>query len=166
MFLVFFLTLKVSVAFSPGCQDKIVEYIDSATKEVLVAVYILTSREISRALAKARTRGVDVKVIIDGELGMSKFSKAKYLAKRGVKVRLLRYPLGGRFRPKMHHKFMIVDKKIVSTGSFNFTASAEKLNDENCLFIELEKNAGADENEVVEKFMKEFERLWKISSPP
>jgi len=58
--------------------------------------------------------------------------------------------------PKMHHKFMIVDSKYVMTGSFNFTASAEELNDENCVFI-------YDSTEVVEKFEKEFERLWKIS---
>jgi phosphatidylserine/phosphatidylglycerophosphate/cardiolipin synthase-like enzyme len=51
---------------------------------------------------------------------------------------------------------MIVDRKYVMTGSFNFTASAEELNDENCVFI-------YDSAEVVEKFEKEFERLWKIS---
>jgi len=36
---------------------------------------------------------------------------------------------------KMHHKVMIIDDKIVITGSYNLTRSAETQNDENTLVI-------------------------------
>jgi phosphatidylserine/phosphatidylglycerophosphate/cardiolipin synthase-like enzyme len=35
----------------------------------------------------------------------------------------------------MHHKTIIIDDALVITGSYNFTKSAEKSNDENLLMI-------------------------------
>jgi phosphatidylserine/phosphatidylglycerophosphate/cardiolipin synthase-like enzyme len=35
----------------------------------------------------------------------------------------------------MHHKVMIIDDRIILTGSYNFSANAENLNDENLLVI-------------------------------
>ena len=51
----------------------------------------------------------------------------------------------------MHHKVIIIDEKIVITGSYNFSQSAEERNDENVLFIH---NA-----EVAETYLNEFERV-------
>ena len=51
----------------------------------------------------------------------------------------------------MHHKVIIIDEKIVITGSYNFSRSAEERNDENVLIIH---NA-----EVAEKYFAEFERV-------
>ena len=52
----------------------------------------------------------------------------------------------------MHHKFFIVDKKLVLTGSYNWTRSAALYNQENVI--------STDDEFVVEKFLNEFEKLW------
>ena len=36
---------------------------------------------------------------------------------------------------KLHHKVIIIDERIVITGSYNFSKSAEVRNDENLLII-------------------------------
>ncbi len=36
---------------------------------------------------------------------------------------------------RMHHKVIVIDGKIVITGSYNFSASAEERNDENVVII-------------------------------
>jgi phosphatidylserine/phosphatidylglycerophosphate/cardiolipin synthase-like enzyme len=53
----------------------------------------------------------------------------------------------------MHHKFAIFDRRIVVTGSFNWTRSATTENNENIVVIE--------DPAVVQRFSDEFERLWK-----
>jgi cardiolipin hydrolase len=53
----------------------------------------------------------------------------------------------------MHHKFVIVDKKVLITGSFNWTVQAVKSNNENVLMIQNEQ--------LVKEYVKEFDELWK-----
>ncbi len=156
----FLSSAKVEVFFSAtdGCKDKIIKSINSAQKSIKIAIYHITSREIMQALIDAKKRGLDIKIVADGEQAKDKFSKVSLLIKEGVDLKITDYSTRKKrfLTPKMHHKFMIIDRKYVMTGSFNFTASAEELNDENCVFI-------YDSVEVVEKFEREFERLWKIS---
>jgi phosphatidylserine/phosphatidylglycerophosphate/cardiolipin synthase-like enzyme len=52
----------------------------------------------------------------------------------------------------MHDKFMIVDKKIVATGSYNWTTNATDYNDENLIIITSDSTAAAYNNE--------FNRIW------
>ncbi len=54
----------------------------------------------------------------------------------------------------MHQKFAVIDRKVVLTGSYNWTASAENFNDENLLLF---RDAGP----LAEEFRKEFFRLWE-----
>lgn len=60
--------------------------------------------------------------------------------------------MSGKGRGIMHNKIGIFDKKIVVTGSYNWTENAEKYNYENAVFL--------DDKESVEKYIKEFEGLW------
>ena len=52
----------------------------------------------------------------------------------------------------MHHKVIIIDNEIVITGSYNFTASAERTNDENVVIF-FDKQLAAD-------YMAEFQRVF------
>jgi phosphatidylserine/phosphatidylglycerophosphate/cardiolipin synthase-like enzyme len=49
-----------------------------------------------------------------------------------------------------HNKLMIIDEKIVVTGSYNFTRQAEDANAENLLVIR-------NNRELVEKYLQYFE---------
>ena len=55
----------------------------------------------------------------------------------------------------MHHKFMVIDGKIVETGSPNFTLSGFNKNDENMLIIH-------DEG-IATKFRDEFDTIFDLS---
>lgn len=161
-FVLIYISARVEVFFSAtdGCREQIIKHINSAKDSVYIAAYSFTSREISEAVIRASERGIDVKVITDPSQSEEKFSKFTFLKKNGVNIRVPAYETerrGKRFlTPKMHHKFIIFDKKFVMTGSYNLTASAEDLNDENCVFI-------YDDPNTTQRFLQEFQRLWKIS---
>jgi phosphatidylserine/phosphatidylglycerophosphate/cardiolipin synthase-like enzyme len=57
----------------------------------------------------------------------------------------------------MHQKFAVVDRRIVFTGSYNWTQSADRFNDENLLLF---RDAGA----LAEEYRRIFVRLWERKS--
>lgn len=58
----------------------------------------------------------------------------------------------------LHHKFIVVDERIVITGSMNYSTNAEESNDENVLVI--------DNAEIARLYLQEFERVWNLASDP
>jgi len=54
----------------------------------------------------------------------------------------------------MHHKFMIADERTVITGSYNWTNSAARFNQENIIITQ--------EKEAIKSFVNEYDRLWKV----
>ena len=54
----------------------------------------------------------------------------------------------------MHQKFAVIDRKIVFTGSYNWTRSADNANDENLLWF---RDAGP----LAEEYRKVFFQLWE-----
>ena len=156
--LLLILSLSIEVFFSPngGARDAILKELENAKKEINVAMYILTDRELSNALISAREKGVKVKVLLDGKSAVEiRYSKHHFLSERNVDVRLdnTRKTYGDKYEGIMHHKFAIVDNKALITGSYNWTHSAEKLNGENLLIIK-------EDAALIRKFAGEFTNLW------
>jgi phosphatidylserine/phosphatidylglycerophosphate/cardiolipin synthase-like enzyme len=58
----------------------------------------------------------------------------------------------------LHDKVIVVDERIVITGSLNFSTNAEESNDENVIII--------DNAEIARLYMQEFERVWNLASDP
>jgi phosphatidylserine/phosphatidylglycerophosphate/cardiolipin synthase-like enzyme len=58
---------------------------------------------------------------------------------------------------QMHHKVIIIDRSIVITGSYNFSASAETRNDENLVIIHSPVIAGY--------YLDEFQRVYDQAQP-
>ena len=52
----------------------------------------------------------------------------------------------------MHNKFAIIDNRILLTGSYNWTFSANHRNDENLMVI--------DDPDVIARYQNYFEKLW------
>jgi phosphatidylserine/phosphatidylglycerophosphate/cardiolipin synthase-like enzyme len=142
---------NIQVFFSPqgGCQASVISEIDKAQGTIDIAMYFFTSRQAAQSLLRAKERGVTIRVVLDKSQKEEFYSKARYLSNKGIPVR---YYEG---RGLMHNKFAIVDKKILITGSFNWTATAEKQNEENLLIL--------TDNRVVEKYLGRFEYLWHRS---
>ena len=153
------------VYFSPqgGAEAALEKLLDSARQDIRAALFFFTSRPLAAAVLRAHKRGVKIQVIIDGN-DESDYSKGYYLRQRGVDVRYARgLPKKAKkskkrkYRVKkfglMHHKFMVIDDKMVATGSYNWTASAEKWNCENLLILK--------SSSLARKYLAEFKRIWE-----
>ncbi|HID95936.1 MAG TPA: phospholipase D family protein [Candidatus Latescibacteria bacterium] len=150
---------QVEVHFSPGggSEKAILTKLDNAAKSIDVAMYAFTSRQLAWSLVRAHQRGIRVRVLLDGEFDTTnKYSKGTFLTRRGIDVRIDRSHItgSGESEGHMHHKFAIIDGRIVITGSYNWTASAERRNDENLIIL-------TDFPELTRTYEKNFEKLWQ-----
>lgn len=142
---------SIEVGFSPdgSSLNVVLDAINSADKEILMAAFNFTSRPVSEALMNAKARGVDVRVIADRKAN-SNYSAVTYLANHGVHVSLNdRYAY-------FHDKFLVIDGKSVETGSFNYTKGAAEKNAENVVWMR-------DYPDVAAKYRQEFVHLWQQS---
>lgn len=145
---------SVTVGFSPGgtALDLILQFTGSARQSADVAAYDFTSGPVAQALSDAVARGVKVRLVADEKKSRDRWSLVGQLACAGVDVRI-----NGMYSI-MHNKFIVADGSAVETGSFNYTASAEKRNAENALVIK-------DEPDIARQYQEEFNRLWNESAP-
>ena len=152
--------MAVQTCFSPGgkCSAHIIREIDKAQKELLIAVYAFTSDEIARGVAQAKKRGVTVQIVLDREFdAANEKSQGRFLESQKIPVKRLAgmKPKTPQMEPGlMHQKFAVIDRKIVFTGSYNWTRSADNSNDENLLWF---RDAGP----LAEEYRKVFFQLWE-----
>ena len=142
----------MEVLFCPedGCSSRLIELIDGAKESIRLAIYTLTHDEIAEALIRAHERGIDVKIVMEREK-VDRYSEYGRLKSAGIDVRLDSNPY------LMHNKFMVIDSEVVATGSYNYTYSADRRNDENILILRSKEIAAAYEDE--------FNEIWATSSP-
>jgi len=57
----------------------------------------------------------------------------------------------------MHHKFVVIDGRVLLTGSFNWTRQAISGNQENLLALTNKR--------IVSLYRQEFDKLWKNFDP-
>jgi phosphatidylserine/phosphatidylglycerophosphate/cardiolipin synthase-like enzyme len=121
----------LDVHFSPkgGCADRVVNEINKAHREILVLAYSFTSKPITVALIAAHKRGVTVDVVLDHSNEKEPHTDLPLLIDAGVK------PLVDSHHAIAHNKVMVIDRRTILTGSFNFTRQAEIENAENLLVL-------------------------------
>lgn len=136
--------------FSPGddCENAIVSSIRNANHSVKICVFTISENVITNEIIAAKKRGVSVTIITDNDKLNDKGSDIRWLADEGVRIRI------DQSSSHMHHKFCIVDKEILLTGSYNWTKSAADRNQENLLVTEDPK--------MVKAYLNEFEKLWDV----
>ncbi len=122
----------IRVYFSPngGCTDAILKQINGARSEILIQAYSFTSQPIARALLQAKRRGVRITAVLDKSNRSQKYSAATFLQNMEIPVYI------DDQHAIAHNKIMIIDNRVVITGSFNFTRAAETKNAENLLILE------------------------------
>jgi phosphatidylserine/phosphatidylglycerophosphate/cardiolipin synthase-like enzyme len=122
---------SVEVCFSPkgGCMEAVVRELKKARHEILVQAYSFTAEPIALALVEAKKRGAHVEVLLDRSNEQESYSDLHILMEQGLA------PLIDANHAIAHNKIMIVDKRTLITGSFNFTNQAEHENAENLLII-------------------------------
>jgi len=148
----------VLAMFFPDQEDhnfaQLFDVVSSAKSTLDVAVFTLTVPELIEAIKDAHQRGARVRVITDDR--QAKFAcKGKPfrdLQAAGVEVRTDRSPAN------MHHKFCVVDGRILCNGSYNWTRQGEDGNYENLVVYR-------NHADLTTSFSREFESLWAQFAP-
>lgn len=126
--------------------NKIISLVNKANNSVKVAIFSFTHEELADGLLKADIKGLNVTVLVERTQRNGQNSQYSRLRDFGLNIRVD----GNKYN--LHHKFIVIDNKIVITGSPNFSFSGFNRNDENMLII-------YDEN-LAQKFVNEFDRLF------
>ncbi len=136
------------VYFSPGNDilDTISDLIKEAESTIDLCVFTITDSRLARQLSDAERRGVEIRIITDDRKVFDHGSEIFPLSHSGIKVKI------DHSQYHMHHKFGIIDQRIAFTGSFNWTYTASKHNQENLLVT--------SKFDLMKQYSEEFERLW------
>lgn len=121
------------VGFSPegSAQILVLDVIQTAKHDIRMMAYSFTAPDIAKALIAAKQRGVDVRIVVDenGNTGRSSRAAMNLIVNAGI-------PLRTNDHYKIQHdKVVVIDGNTVQTGSFNYTASAERSNSENVVVL-------------------------------
>lgn len=133
----------------------ILKHLAQAEESIFIGVAWLTNKKIIKKLGKKSKKIKEIKILISDEkshlmnngqesvtLGLSELQNTDLYLWKSYRIDLNKV--------KFHHKFCIIDRKILITGSFNWSGSAT-YNEENILVIK--------ESKVVDRFIKEFNKL-------
>jgi phosphatidylserine/phosphatidylglycerophosphate/cardiolipin synthase-like enzyme len=124
---------EIEVYFSPddGVVEHIVDQIASSQESIFFLAYAFNSDQISQAMRGRVQAGVNLAGVFEKTQVAAQKDGSAYdpLRLAGLDVWLDANP------QNMHDKIILIDGKIVITGSYNFSAAAENKNDENILII-------------------------------
>lgn len=143
---------SIRVVFSP--EDKpvehIVPYLQNARRNIRFMAFSYTQPEMGNAMLERLKSGVSVEGVFETVGSDSAFSEMLPLHCAGGKMRRDGNP------GFLHHKVIIIDNRIVITGSFNFSDSANTKNNENVIII--------DNADIAKRYLEEFQQVWKEAS--
>ena len=165
----------VQVLFAPHRRDDpnhglnlLATTLSQARRRLDMALFVFSAQQLTEAIAELQRRRVQLRLLADAGFASRSFSEVldllgTSLADRHCKleagnkplttaaegVGIARLPAGD----KLHHKFAVIDKRTVITGSFNWSPSAAHQNDEVLLVI--------DSPLLAAHFTREMDRLWK-----
>ena len=137
------------VYFSPGTDilDTVADMLEQATKSIDLCVFTITDSRLAGAILEALKKGLQIRMISDDRKTFDNGSAVYDLHKAGIPVKI------DHSKYHMHHKFGIIDQRICFTGSFNWTYTASRHNQENLLVT--------SKYDIVRQYSDEFEKLWK-----
>jgi len=91
--------------------------------------YSFRSMPVAQALIAAHKAGVKIEVIMDKSERQEGFTPATMMANAGIPVYL------DGIHAVMNNRIIIIDKKMIMTGSFSINSASEEMNAENLLFL-------------------------------
>jgi phosphatidylserine/phosphatidylglycerophosphate/cardiolipin synthase-like enzyme len=145
---------QLEVYFSPddGTAAHLIDLINAAQQSISFLAYSFTADDLASAMLARAPAGVTISgVFEESQYRSNTGTEYDHFRSSGQDVRLDGNPRN------MHHKVIIIDRQIVITGSYNFSASAEKSNDENTLVIH---NA-----EIASLYLTEFQHVFEAAQP-
>lgn len=167
---------RISVKFSPtsskipweqSVNGTISKTLKRAFQSADLALFVFSEQGIADTLATRHQQGISVRALIDPSFAYRDYSEGLDLLGVALANRNCQYEAGNRpwqqaietvgvplLPPgdKLHHKFAVLDSRITITGSHNWSAAANKNNDETLLIVE--------NSTVAAHFQREFDRLY------
>jgi phosphatidylserine/phosphatidylglycerophosphate/cardiolipin synthase-like enzyme len=143
---------NMEVYFSPddGVANHILEILNEAEESISFLAFSFTTDEFGEAIRTKAENGLTVAGVMEEQQIKSNIgTEYDFFKQAGLDV----FVDGN--EGQMHHKTMIVDDRIVITGSYNFSSSAETRNDENIVIFH--------SPEIARFYLQEFNRVYAIA---
>lgn len=142
---------QIDYAFTRDNQHPekvLIDIINGAKSNLDIAIYSLTNKEIVKAIQESKKRGVAIRIITDEQEAKNATQAAdlKSLKATGIPIKKNTH------KGLMHLKVTIADKSVLTTGSFNYSASAATINDEVLVAIY--------DSKMAQEWDSEFEKMW------
>lgn len=139
---------------SKSSMIRFLELLATAERSVDLCIYLFTQSSLGDILHGLHRSGkIKVRVITDSTEDDAGDTQIRRLKSAGVPVKSNRRGTGA----LMHHKFVIIDNKILLSGSFNWTNKAIVSNYEAVLVT--------TEPSLVRPFCEKFEEMWAEFKP-
>jgi phosphatidylserine/phosphatidylglycerophosphate/cardiolipin synthase-like enzyme len=145
---------RLQVLFSPedNAVSHILPYVQNAQTSIAFLAFSYTQDDLGGAMIERKKNGVDVRGVFEATGSDTEFSEMIPLFCAKAQVRQDGNP------SFLHHKVIIVDNRIVITGSLNFSENANEQNNENVIVI--------DNAEIAGLYTQEFQRIWAGGRDP
>lgn len=146
--------VDIQILFAPedGVGTYLSELLSKAQTEIRFMAFSFTHDDMGGTILSRFQAGVDVAGIFEQRGSETEYSELPAMFCAGVPVLQDGNPR------TFHHKVLIIDRHIVVTGSFNFSAGADEGNDENVIII--------DSPEIAALYLQEFDRRWAEGQVP
>ncbi|MCL6430636.1 MAG: phospholipase [Anaerolineae bacterium] len=143
---------RIETCFSPEDRpaDAVARAVGRARRSIRFMAFSFTDETLAQAMIERARDGVDVSGVIEKRGSETAYGQLVPLREAGIPVLADGNPY------VMHHKVIIIDGETVITGSFNFTGSAARDNDENLLIIH---NA-----DIARLYLEEYERVRQVAA--
>lgn len=171
---------KITVQFSPtslryaweeSVNGLVGSFLAKAQKSINAALFVFSDQDLANVMQKRHNDGVAIGALIEPKFAYREYSElldmlgVRMLSPRcdyepgnrpwknpAENVGLANLPAGD----VLHHKFGVVDNKIVIMGSQNWSEAANQVNDETLVVIE--------NKEISDQYTQEYKRLLKKSN--
>jgi phosphatidylserine/phosphatidylglycerophosphate/cardiolipin synthase-like enzyme len=153
----------VTVKFSPNSRAQLWEqttngtiggFIDRSHQRIDLALFVFSEDNLGDKLVAKGMQGIKIRGLIDRQFADRDYSQRLKLMGCGAGNKMV----GQIDVPKLsegdllHHKFAIIDGQTVITGSHNWSAAANNINDEATIIIQ-------NNSTITAHFQREFDRL-------
>jgi phosphatidylserine/phosphatidylglycerophosphate/cardiolipin synthase-like enzyme len=155
--------VRVKPLFAPrhGPEMEIMKQMLKARDRIDFAMFTFAkSSGIDDTMIRLVGPELPIRGVVDRVQGGATWAASADLRKAGVELFENKPGTGVR---KVHHKLMTIDDRLIIAGSFNYTAPATTLNDENIVVIgnleETDPTADADQRKLAEFARTEIDRI-------
>ncbi|MCZ2127334.1 MAG: phospholipase D-like domain-containing protein [Anaerolineales bacterium] len=141
--------IQILFSAEDGAIANVNAVIRDAKSSVRFLIFSFTDDSMAQTMLARSQAGVDVQGVFETFGSASINSQLKTLWCANLPVR---QDGNSSF---LHHKVIVIDDSIVVTGSLNFSASADKSNEENVMII--------DNPEIAALYLQEYQKMWNQS---